>query len=406
MCFRLLIIIIILFFTESCGGKDNLENGKENNADNQSVITPGAYNIDEYIQLLTGKNVSFTVNQTAEINGRPLVDTLLKRGVTVDKIFTPEHGFKGLADAGEAIHDQNDSTTGIKLISLYGDKRKPDAQDLVKTDIMVFDIQDVGTRFYTYISTLHLVMEACAENQIPLLILDRPNPNGHFVDGPVRLPEYRSFVAMDPIPIVYGLTIGELASMINGEGWLSGGLVCDLKVIACQGYDHKKMYTLPVKPSPNLPNLRSILLYPSLCFFEGTPLSIGRGTDLQFQVIGHPSLTDFPYAFTPTSGPGSTRPKLEDQACYGEVLTGLHDEEIFAWRRLNLTFLIRFYNAFPDKSAFFNENNWFDRLAGTVILREMIVAGKSEDEIRSFWKPGVDSFLEKRKQYLLYPDFD
>jgi len=372
----------------------------------QNPVVPGAERLEMYLKLLEGKSVGLTINQSSMVQGRHLVDVLLENKVDIERIYAPEHGFRGTADAGAKIEDQKDSKTGLSVLSLYGKKRKPSQEDLAGVDIMIFDIQDVGVRFYTFISTMHLMMEACAEAGIPMIVLDRPNPNGYYVDGPVREPEYKSFIGMHPIPVVYGMTIGELATMINGEGWLENGVQCDLTVIACENYDHTMTYDLPVAPSPNLPNLRSILLYPSLCFFEGTNVSIGRGTANQFQVIGHPDFAPGGYTFTPEPMPGAMKPKYDGVTLHGTNLSTLTTDEILEWRSINLSWLIQYYTYLSDKGAFFLENLFFDRLAGTAKLREQILAGWSEEEIRGSWEKDVKGFKAKRKLYLLYQDFE
>jgi uncharacterized protein YbbC (DUF1343 family) len=366
-------------------------------------VMPGAWQLQEYLSDIEDKKVGLVVNHTSTIGSTHLVDTLLSSHIKVTRIFSPEHGFRGIADAGAHIEDEKDPKTGIPIVSLYGDKQKPSQEDVKATDVIVFDIQDVGARFYTYISTLHFVMEACAEASKPLLVLDRPNPNGHYMDGPIREDTFKSFVGMHPVPVVYGMTIGEYAQMINGEGWLTDAIKCDLKVIKCGNYDHQTIYDPPLAPSPNLPNLRSILLYPSLCFFEGTPLSIGRGTTSQFQVIGHPDITDATFSFVPKPMFGAAKPKLEMVTCYGEDLTGLSIESIYSQQEIDLEYVISFYNRFPDKAAFFNNNGWFDKLAGTTSLREQIIGGKSAIEIRTSWQTDLVNFAEKRLKYLLYP---
>jgi uncharacterized protein YbbC (DUF1343 family) len=326
--------------------------------------------------------------------------------VSVSVVFAPEHGFRGSADAGEHIADGKDPDTGITIISLYGDKKKPSAQDLDGVQIVLFDIQDAGVRFYTYISTLHLVMEACAEQGIPLIVLDRPNPNGYYVDGPVLKSEYHSFVGMHEIPVVYGMSIGELAQMINGERWLHGNLQCNLTVVACQQYDHKMSYDIPVAPSPNLPNQRAVLLYPSLCFFEGTYVSVGRGTDKQFQVIGHPDLVQGDYIFTPEPMPGAMKPLHSGVQLKGADLTSLTVDEIMSWRRLNLQWLITYHNLLDPMDKFFlSKTDFFDKLSGSDELRMQLEAGLTEEQIRASWQEEITIFLLLRKKYLLYPDF-
>ncbi len=364
-------------------------------------IIPGAERLATYVPRLQGKNVGLVVNQTSIIGDKHLLDSLLELDIRIGKIFAPEHGFRGEADAGEKVESGVDDRTGIPIISLYGSKRGPSAEDMEGLDILVYDIQDVGVRFYTYISTMHYIMQACADHGKPLIILDRPNPNGYYVDGPVLEPEFRSFVGMHPIPVVYGLTCGELAGMINGEGWLDGGKTCDLTVVSCLNYSHDQTYELPVKPSPNLPNLRSILLYPSLCYFEPTIVSIGRGTNKQFQVIGHPDFKEGSYVFRPAPGPGAMHPKLEGQDCYGVNLEGLDPAQIMQWEELNLGYLLGFYKSL-GKKEFITNPDFFDKLAGTDKLRKQIESGLDEDAIRSSWAKDIAKYREKRRKYLLY----
>lgn len=362
----------------------------------------GAQQTASYLPLLKGKRVALLVNQTSEIaSGVHIVDSLMSLGVQVKKIFAPEHGFRGTADAGESVVDGKDKRTGVPIFSLYGKHKKPTAEQLSDVDVVVFDIQDVGVRFYTYISSMHYVMEACAENNKEFIVLDRPNPNGHYVDGPVLEKAHQSFVGLHPIPIVHGLTVGELAQMINGEKWLKGGLHCDLKVISCENYTHATRYSLPIKPSPNLPNDWSIALYPSLCLFEGTIVSVGRGTDLQFQIIGHPDYLqhDSVYTFTPVSKSGAKYPKHQNKVCYGKDLS----EAKF---RYNTNFfldeLLHFYEMSANKSAFFKP--FFTKLAGTKQLQQQIEAGHSQQKIRASWQPKLEEYQKKRKKYLLYAD--
>ena len=366
-----------------------------------TVIT-AAERIALYHPLLQNKKVALVVNQTSIVRESHLVDTLLKLGVNIRVIFAPEHGFRGKADAGEVIDDTKDTKTGLSIISIYGKKKKPSTEDLKDVDIVVFDIQDVGVRFYTYISTLHYVMEACAEYKKPLMVLDRPNPNGYFIDGEILDPAYKSFVGMHQVPTVYGMTIGEYAKMINGEGWLPNKAICDLTVIECKNYTHDTFYELPVKPSPNLPNIRSILLYPSVCFFEGTTLSLGRGTEKQFQVIGHPSLkSDF--SFTPMPNEGAKEPPLKGEKCYGTDLSNITTGSIIKDKRINLSYLIDYHKKMKSANQkFFLDNNFIDKLAGSDQLRKQILAGKSEEEIRMTWKPGLEKFMKVRQKYLIY----
>jgi len=318
----------------------------------RAEVKPGSYQLEEYAPLLEGKRVGLVVNQTSVIGNTHLVDTLLSRGVKVVKIFAPEHGLRGTADAGAELSDSIDQKTGLPVISLYGNKKTPSHEDLQDLDVVLFDIQDVGVRFYTYINTLQYLMQALATEKLELIVLDRPNPNGHYIDGPLLDYKYRSFVGLDPIPVVYGMTIGEFAQMINGEGWLLDS--CYLTVIPCKNYDHNTMYELPVKPSPNLPNLRSILLYPGLCFFEGTDISIGRGTDKQFQVAGSPKYPVQKFSFTPKSLPGANNPPLKGIKCYGLDLSKVSVDSLFSLRHMDLSVLLSFYQKM-DTTGFFIE---------------------------------------------------
>jgi len=368
-------------------------------------ITPGANRTELYIGYLKGKNIGMVVNQTSVIgnNLTPSVDSLLKLGISIKKIFGPEHGFRGNASNGATVNDSFDAKTGLPVISLYGNKHyKPTPADLQGLDLMIFDIQDVGARFYTYISTLHYVMEACAENNVELMILDRPNPNGFYVDGPVLDTAYHSFVGMHPVPIVHGMTIAEYAQMINGEGWLKNHVQCKLKIIKVAHYTHNMPYTLPVSPSPNLNTAQSILLYPSLCLFEGTTISLGRGTMSPFQQLGHPFLKGkYNYSFTPVSIPGmSDDPPQKNQVCYGIDLKDYNTGLIRDNGKLNLTWLMELYNAFADKDHFFNA--YFVKLAGTAELRKQIESGKTEAEIRNSWEPALSRYKMMRQKYLLY----
>lgn len=367
----------------------------------QSPI-PAADQTDQYFQLLTGKQLGIVANQTSRIGTIHLVDSLVNAGFRIQNVFAPEHGFRGEAEAGAQINSQVDLKTGIPIVSLYGDNKKPSAENLKGIELLVFDIQDVGTRFYTYISTLTYVMEACAENNIPLLILDRPNPNAHYVDGPVLEKEFESFVGLLPIPVVHGMTLGELANMINGEGWLKNKIECKLMIIPVKNYNHQMPYHLPFAPSPNLPNDNAIALYPSLCFFEGTNVSIGRGTDFPFEVIGYPDYLKKGFSFQPKSIPGkSVHPKFENQICYGLDLRA-YSKKYRRSNKLDLQYLIDFYSSYSDKNNFFT--TYFKLLAGTDKLEEQIKAGWSENEIRKSWEPELNAFKIKRKKYLLYPD--
>jgi uncharacterized protein YbbC (DUF1343 family) len=329
-----------------------------------------------------------------------LVDKLLSTGIKIKVIFAPEHGFRDLADAGESISNGKDTETGIPIISLYGSHLKPSANDLSGIDVVIFDIQDVGTRFYTYISTLHYIVESCAENKIKCLILDRPNPNGFYYDGNILDTIHRSFVGIDPVPVVHGMTVGEYAEMINGEGWLKNGVRCDLVVIRCKNYTHKTLYVLPVKPSPNLPNQNSVYLYPSICFFEGTTVSVGRGTSFPFQVFGSPELPDRGFSFIPESLPGAKNPEHLGIKCFGTDLRDALKNKIVPEPGLNLEWLISAYRDFPKKDKFFN--SYFDVLAGGPVLREQIQKGMTSRQIHDSWKEGLEKFGKIREKYLLY----
>ena len=360
----------------------------------QETLRLGADQIDKYFPLLDNKSIGVVGNQSSLIGSTHLVDSLLSTKQQVVKVFSPEHGFRGTADAGAHIESEVDEKTGLPIVSLYGNNKKPTANQLQGIDILLFDIQDVGARFYTYISTLHYVMEAAAENSIPLVVLDRPNPNGHYVDGPILDSAYRSFVGMHPIPIVHGMTIGEYAQMINGQQWLKNGVQCQLTVITMQGYSRTMPYDLPIKPSPNLPNAQAVNLYPSLCLFEGTNVSVGRGTDLPFQHYGAPYLKN-DYFFIPKSGEGAKYPKHEGQKCYGKDLS-----QFPKLSQLDLSYLIDAYQQSADKDTFFN--TFFDKLAGGSDLRLSIIGGKSEEEIRKSWADGLNVFKEQSAPYLIY----
>lgn len=404
----------------------------------RQVIATGADQMDLYLPLLQGQSVAVFANPTSMVGYTHLVDTLLKKGIHIQKIFSPEHGFRGDADAGDKVGDQTDPATGIPVISLYGSKTKPSAADLADVDVMLFDIQDVGVRFYTYIASLQRYLEAAIENNRPLIILDRPNPNGFYVDGPVLDTKFRSFVGMQPIPVVYGMTIGEYAKMLVGEQWLDPAVVGQLNtihainqsanridsllatlrkqpvnihlndfrlvVIPCRNYTHKSRYVLPVKPSPNLPDMQAVYLYPSLCFFEGTPVSLGRGTPLPFQQFGHPSFPPTGYDFTPRSMPGAHNPPQLGQLCNGYDLSKINVAKEIG-NRMTLKWVLKAYALFPDKVHFFNGNgSMFDRLAGTAILQEQIRQGLTEEDIRKSWEPALSNFKKIRKKYLLYAD--
>jgi len=364
----------------------------------QQQLIVGANQLENYLPLLRNKQIAVVANQTSLINGFHLVDSLLACSVSIVKVFAPEHGFRGESDAGALINDEIDVKTGLPIHSLYGINKKPSAEALNNIDLIVFDIQDVGARFYTYISTLHYVMEACAENNIELLVLDRPNPNAHYVDGPILDTAYQSFVGMHPIPIVHGLTIGEYAQMINGSFWLKDSIQCNLTVQEMKYYTHSLPYDLPVKPSPNLPNRQSISLYPSLCLFEGTAISVGRGTNLQFQIIGSPLLDSCSYSFSPSSQSGAKYPKHESLKCCGWDLSKFKID-----KGINLSYLIECFNQYNSKGIpFFN--SFFDKLAGSNVLRVLIEAGWSEVQIKETWQEGLQLYKEQRLNYLIYPE--
>lgn len=361
---------------------------------------PGAYQIDQYRPHIEGKSVAIVANQTSMVAGTHLVDTLLSLGMNISVIFAPEHGFRDLADAGDSIQDGRDPQTGVRIISLYGSHFKPTTEDLNGIEVVIFDIQDVGVRFYTYISTMHYVMEACAENKVKFIVLDRPNPNGFYFDGSIADTAYRSFVGMHPVTVVHGMTVGEYAGIINGEGWLSGGAKCELTVIKCNNYNHNTLYELPVKPSPNLPNQNSIYLYPSICWFEGTNISLGRGTPYPFQVFGSPELPDRGFSFIPESVAGARNPPLLGQKCYGTDLRDAIEQGLVPAPEINLEWLINAYNDYPDKENFFTP--YFDVLAAGPELREQIRKGMTAEEIRDTWKADLEKFGLLRSKYLLY----
>ena len=416
---KIIAVIVIFFLFSFC---ENSFAQQKKVAVRDAVIT-GAERMNVWLPYLKGKAVALFANQTSMIGKTHLADTLIKSGVNVIKIFGPEHGFRGKADAGEHLNNGIDTKTGLPVISLYGTHKKPTAEDLKNIDIVVFDIQDVGIRFYTFISSLEYVMEACIENHRPLLILDRPNPNGFYVDGPVLDPKFKSFVGMQPIPIVYGMTIGEYALMLAGENWLSSeankineynittkaavDTPFHVQVIKCKNYDHNTKYILPVNPSPNLREMQSIYLYPSICFFEGTLISEGRGTDKPFQIFGHPALPKSLYSFTPKPNDGAKSSKCFYQKCYGWNLSGTVDEILKRTDgEIQLKYLMNTYKLFPGKDSFFLANNFFNKLAGNDVLMRQIKTGVSEKEIRKSWEPGLTRFKMTRKKYLLYKDFE
>lgn len=400
------LFILILLFSFGCSSvkKSKVESQKSKaivtETANQKIknlaLKTGAENYNSYLPLLENKKIGIVTNPTGIVeNKKHLVDILLENKVDLQKIYAPEHGFRGTADAGEVIKDGKDIKTNLPIISLYGNNKKPKPEQLENIDIIIFDIQDVGVRFYTYISTLHYVMEACAENNIELLVLDRPNPNGTIIDGPALEMDHKSFVGMHSIPVLHGMTIGEYAKMINGEKWLANGVTCNLTVIPCANYKRDMPYSLPVKPSPNLPNDQSINLYASLCFFEGTNVSVGRGTEKQFQIYGSPFLLKTDFSFIPIPNFGAKEPMHKDILCYGEDLS-----KIKKVNRLELKWLIKAYANTSDKTVFFND--FFTKLAGTKKLQEQIIEGVSEKEIRKSWEADLNVFKETRKKYLIY----
>ena len=367
----------------------------------QDRIETGAEQTGRYLPLLEGRRVGIMTNHTGTVGRTHLVDTLRSLGVDIRVVFAPEHGFRGQADAGESVASYRDQKTGIDVVSVYGSTKRPPDSIMQRLDVLLFDIQDVGLRYYTYLSSMHYLMEACAANGKRLIVLGRPNPNGFYVDGPVLEAEHRSFVGMHPIPVVHGMTLGELARMIDGEGWLRDGLRCKLTVIPCRGYTHRSRYRLPTAPSPNLPNMRAVYLYPSLCFFEGTPISLGRGTDFPFQAYGHPELQG-DFSFTPRSNAGAKNPPLKDKLCHGvDLRTSPSDERI--WERgVDLGYVIDCYRQLNLGEKFFTP--MFDRLTGTDYVRQMILQGAGADRIKARWADDVERFKQTRKPYLLYEE--
>ncbi len=390
----LIIFLVFAFSPGSCLSQ------KKNNTYNETPVVVGANQVESYLPLIKNKRIGIVANQTSVIFRKNnkythIVDSLSSLNVKIKKVFAPEHGFRGKADAGEFVKNGKDPKTGIEIVSIYGSNKKPTKTQLENLDLLIFDIQDVGARFYTYISSLHYIMEACAENSIPLLILDRPNPNGHYTDGPILELENKSFVGMHPIPIVHGMTIGEYAQMINGEKWLKNSIKCDLKIIKCENYYKELQYSLPIKPSPNLPNDQSINLYPSLCFFEGTNISVGRGTEMQFQVFGAPFLPKTNFQFKPQPNDGAKKPKHNNSICYGKDLRNTKK-----LNTINLEWLISCYCISEKKDTFFN--SFFTKLAGTKNLKKQIENGLNSTQIRSTWQKGLNEYDEMRKEYLIY----
>ncbi|EJF52307.1 hypothetical protein SapgrDRAFT_0564 [Saprospira grandis DSM 2844] len=371
--------------------------------DNQ--IKTGAEQMHHYLPFLKGKRLGLLVNHSSAIGETHLVDSLLALGLNVKKIFAPEHGFRGTADRGEKILDAKDPKTGLPIVSLYGKNRKAKAAELANLDLVIFDIQDVGVRFYTYSSSMTYMMEACARAKIPFLVLDRPNPLGHYIDGPILEKEQRSFVGLHPVPIVHGLTLAEYARMINEEFWLSDSLQCDLKYVACLNYRHDKYYELPIKPSPNLPNMRSIYLYPGLCLFEGTQFSVGRGTQKQFQCYGHPAFPSRQYSFKPVPMPGAKSPVQNQQLCWGEDLSLISLDSLQAQKQIPLQYFLKAYKEAPSnlKQKFFSQKAFFDKLVGNSWLRTAIQKGENEEQIRARWAKELEDYKVLRQKYLLYP---
>lgn len=369
---------------------------------NNSRIAVGAEQTSEYFPILKNKKIAVFSNHTGMIGNKHTVDVLIKNKLNVVAIFSPEHGFRGDADAGEHVSSSVDSKTGVPILSLYDGKAgRPSEESMRKFDVLLVDIQDVGLRFYTYYISMVKLMDACAEYNRKMIILDRPNPNGHYVDGPILDMKYKSGVGWLPIPVVHGMTLGELALMVNGEKWLPASKECDVTVIKCKNYTHHSLYQLPVAPSPNLPNMKAIYLYPSTCYFEATPVSLGRGTSLPFQIYGHPNMRGYDYAFTPKSVPGAKNPPQLDKLCYGKDLSGLSDKEI--WEKgVDLSYVIDAYTNLNMGEHFFRP--FFELLIGTDYVRKMIIQGKSADEIKAMWKDDVEKFKVQRKPYLLYAE--
>ncbi|WP_117884273.1 exo-beta-N-acetylmuramidase NamZ family protein [Aureibaculum luteum] len=404
-------VSILVFTLISCKDKSASENTINNTQISQNTVHDSLSLSDiasdiiistpvNYLSSIKQKRIGIVGNHTSVVKNKKndfthLVDTLISLNIDIKKVFAPEHGFRGKADAGEKIADGKDPITGLPTISLYGKNKKPSYEQLKDLDIIIFDIQDVGTRFYTYISTLHYVMEACAEANIPVIVIDRPNPNGHYIDGPMREEKYKSFVGMHPVPIVYGMTIGEYAQMINGEKWLENDVKCDLTVMPLKNYTHQTPYSLPIKPSPNLPNDTSINLYPSLCFFEGTEISAGRGTEMQFQIFGAPFLPKANFTFKPQSNEGAKNPKFKGELCYGKDL-----RTVKKLNSINLEWLIETYNKSKDKENFFN--SFMPKLAGTKKMQQQIEQGLTSNEIKKTWQADIENFKKIRLKYLIY----
>ncbi len=405
-----LFLSIAIFCFNSCATKSQEQTQKVPTLFQNEQIVTGAERISAYLPILKGKTIGMVVNQTSIVGKKQthLVDTLRSLGINIKVIFAPEHGFRGKADAGEHVDNTVDAKTGIPIVSIYGKKRKPDAADLAGVDLLLFDIQDVGVRFYTYISTLQETMETAAEFKLPFLILDRPNPNGHYVDGPILDKQFKSFVGMQAVPIVYGMTIGEYATMLNTEGWLANSVKCNLQVINCANYSHKSFYELPIKPSPNLPSAKAIYLYPSVCFFEGTDISCGRGTEKQFQVYGAPkyAANKASFTFTPKPNEGAKEPYHNGKLCNGKDLSTLTIKELQAKKQIDVSYIIDAYANYSPRDSFFLKGNFFEKLSGTADFRQQIKEQKSAAEIKLTWQKGINAFKLIRKKYLLYADFE
>ena len=400
------ILPICLFITLSCSLKQQNSVKKEkfneiHHTKNNSLTILGNQRTEQYVPLLKNKNVAVVANQTSFINKVHIVDSLLSHKVQLKKVFAPEHGFRGTSDNGAHISNSIDPKTNLPIISLYGKNKKPRNEQLNGLDVIIFDIQDVGARFYTYLSTLHYVMEAAAENNIHVIVLDRPNPNAHYIDGPVMQENCKSFVGLHPVPIVYGMTIGEYALMINGEKWLKNGISCNLTVVDCENYWHSSEYILPIAPSPNLQSKEAIALYPSLCLFEGTVISVGRGTQTPFEIIGHPLYSGNNFSFTPKPTKGSSNPPFKNKKCYGIDIKSITN---FPVSEINLKYLIKSYKSLKNKTTYFNKNQFFDKLSGNKKLREQIINGKSEEEIKKSWEVDLNNFKKTRSKYLLYDE--
>jgi len=399
---KLVPLLSIVFLFISC--PDRAQDVWISGGDTGRVII-GAERTGMYFPWLRERKVAVVANPASTIGRVHLVDSLLRAGIKVIRVFGPEHGFRGDAAAGERISGSRDPKTGLPVFSLYGKHVKPTRASLSDVDVVLFDIQDVGARFFTYISTLTYMMEACAENGTELIVLDRPNPNGDYVDGPVLETLYTSFVGLHPVPVVHGMTVAEYALMVNGEGWLEKGVRCKLRTVAMEHYTHATPYDLPVKPSPNLPDMTAVRAYPSICLFEGTIISVGRGTERPFSLIGHPDYVPGTSTFTPLDRPGmATNPPYKGRLCRGYDLAGRDDGNLVTSGRLDLSWLIIMYRYFRERPDFFNA--YFDTLAGTAALREQIISGLPEEEIRESWQPGLQTFKKIRKKYLIYPDFE